>query len=219
MSGLFDISILAESENGIIEIIFFVLIAAFGIIGTVVTNLRKKKQEQAEQQRLAELRDEAGTRNESDDAWTIVEQPPAVAPPVRAEKPEKVMEIGDFVKSARRRLVPNQEVYRPEPVPVAIPIPVPVQLKSATTSRPQMPSSRPPKIVHHAAKGKPSRLATPRNHYDIHSTVPCAGVSGPVYSHPGTTIRFDAAAARQAIIFHEIFSPPKALREQYELWD
>jgi len=138
MSGLFDISILAESENGIIEIIFFVLIAAFGIIGTVVTNLRKKKQEQAEQQRLAELRDEAGTRNESDDAWTIVEQPPAVAPPVRAEKPEKVMEIGDFVKSARRRLVPNQEVYRPEPVPVAIPIPVPVQLKSATTSRPQI---------------------------------------------------------------------------------
>ena len=187
MNELFDISILAESENGIAEVIFVVVVALAGIIVSAVANLKKKRQEQEEQLRLAELRNEARAENKADDdEWSVVEEPFAVAPPVRAERS------------------------------------VPVQLQSTVMRRSDMPSSRPPKIVHNLApaRSKSSRLATPRDHSDVHRTVPSKGVSDPIYSQPSATaIHLDAAAARQAIIFHEIFSPPKALREQYELWD
>ena len=35
----------------------------------------------------------------------------------------------------------------------------------------------------------------------------------------GTTVRFNARAARLAMIYHEIFSPPKALRTGGDMWD
>jgi hypothetical protein len=192
MNELLDISILAESENGTAEVIFVVVVALFGIIGSVVTNLKKKRQEQAEQERLAELRNEARAENEAgDDEWSVVEEPFTVTPPpVRAEKSQNIAAIRDFVESAQRRLVPDQEVHKPEPVPVPIPVP------------------------------KHRHLATPRDHNDVHRTVSCDGVSDTVYSQPpATAIHLDATAARQAIIFHEILSPPKALQENCELWD
>ena len=224
MNELLDISILAEGESGIIEVVFFVVIAALGIIGSVVSSLKKKRDEQAEQQRLKELREKAKAEGESkDDGWMVVEQeqpPVPVRPPVREETPQKVTAIGDFVKNARRRLVPEQKVHKPEPVPVPIPIPIPVGLKSTVMTPPPMPSSPPPKIVHDrvAARSKPRYIA-PRDPDAVQRNVIDAAVLGPVYSPPNAAIQLDAAAARKAIIFHEILSPPKALREEYQLWD
>lgn len=171
MNELFDISILAESENGFIEIIFFVVVAGLGIIGSVVTNLNKKRQEREEQQRLLELRDEARAEDaEDNDEWThVVEQ---------------------VFDRDRLELIPA--AARPARIP-------PVQPKSAA-------------VIHTTTKSMPDRPAAPRDH--------SAGASdlSQLRQRAGA-IRLDTTTARKAIIFHEILSPPKALRENCELWD
>jgi hypothetical protein len=205
MNELFNMSILAESETGIVQILFFVVVIVGGFIINAVANARKKQQEQEEQERFAKLREEVDANK--DDEWIEVDQPrPVPPPPPREEKSQpEVVSVGDFVKS--------------EPIPVPIPVPVPVHLKSTTASQPSRRSSRPPKIARRGSKGK-SRLATPRDHQDVHRTVPCDETADSIYKQQsGAAVRLDAATARQAIIFHEIFSPPKALRENCELWD
>ncbi len=223
MNELFDISILAKGDDGIIEIVFFVVIILFGFIANVVTKFRKKQQEQEEEQRFAELQDTTKAVNNEDDEWDErmqemhiredLESISTPAPPVQVEKPQqKIATFGDFVKSARQQFMLQQDTHKPEPVPV--------QLKSTRIPQPPIPSSRPPKIIRHGTEGKSSRLTTPRDHNDVHRTVPCEGVSDSAYLPPSATaIHLDATAARKAIIYHEILSPPKALRENCEMWD
>ncbi|MCK5114256.1 MAG: hypothetical protein KAR11_05790 [Phycisphaerae bacterium] len=213
MNELLNISILAEGGSGVVEVLFFVAVAVLGIVGSVVSSIKKKREEQQEQERLQALRDEAKLQNsENEDDWMVIEQEPIPVPPppVRSQKAA----ISDFIKPERRRLVPDQPEHNPQPIP--IPIPKPMQLQSSG-----MEKLRPPKVVHNraAAKRGRSRLVAPREHSDVHRTVPCDGALEPLTGAVKTTVQLNAAAARQAMIYHEIFSQPKALRDLHELWD
>ena len=194
-----DIVILAKDENdgGMMRVIIFGVLAIKWIVGAVLKKASEKKaQEQSERSRGERANQLSETHQEAQDAdgWEAVEldEPLQVSPPP----------------------------LRPEPVDVLLrPI--------AEASPPQLPSEqRRKKLLRNLVTKRPRTRIPDEGHLssigDAARTEP-ATVPPPASSSDrpaGHRVRLtDPKMAKAAIIFHEILSPPKSLRDEPEMWD
>ena len=209
--------LLAESESpyNLIGLLIFV---AIGIIGAILKKASEQREQREEKQRAEQHRQRLReTAARSPQAPAVREEPPQARPGIQRQPSRQQLRPQPVVDSqAKARRLPQQPV--PQVGPVAVPAP-----RRREVSLQQEPRQR-----------KPRRTLTPRK---TPTAEPLAGELGTI--RPQVESAPDAAAAagavgrdllervrlhepdllRRAIVYHEIFSVPKALREGEEMWE
>ncbi len=212
------IEILAKDSN-IEQIIIMVIVGIFWVIGALVS--RAKKREAAKKANL--LRQQQAMRNNNktdDEGWKVLapppvkrQQPPIPQPrPVDAKKPS----IQQFVRESHSKLIKPQPVehlhhVKPEPLPVLhADEDLPSKHTFTDNSQPQfvsVPVSRKPRLQ--PEETMPAKV----------KKTAAEAIVEPVKVLSGLARLADPQAAKTAMVFHEILSPPKALRDEDNMWD
>lgn len=231
---VYFISMLANDDGvgGIYQILFFVVIAAGSILSAVFKkNAEKRQQEQARQkaQEAKEILARKARREEGN-------------PPIgtkafsRSPSVRETVSLRDFIQKRNTATPPPPPTPKPHPkVSMFATAPKPVQpveqgmveltpiehlSPDEMLIHPDLPSS------HHERKPKAAvadlvrkRRRTTASRIDRNLSEGYE-LPGPAGANIHTRVNLaDPATARAAIIFQEILSPPKALREGPEMWD
>lgn len=252
MNTWHDISMLAESDSWL-EIIFFLVVALFWVIGAVVKKLQERKVVENERRLARQGRDAEDTDGDlfessssEDDGWQAVPpsrketrpqpQPQAsdgTPPPLPGQARSKPKPISQFVRSARKSLA---EQLAPEPAGESEELVElqQVQQRQDDLREKQKQLQRQRRLVEERTRQLKRQTAEHRQAQQqaqlaARQTQPAypATTSLDAHARSSTSPRQaryrialdDPRTARAAVIFHEILAPPKALREDRELWD
>ncbi len=205
--------ILAADDFGWGELIGFAALALFALIGHLAKrNAEKKEAERAEQKR----------RERTSSAPAAGSAPPQRAQEARAagERQEAFLrQMGmqkDTARSTTSQGEPVQAVVAPAPhaqAPQGAPPPPPGSNREPTPQQVQAARRR------RAARARrQQQLKAEAAKRRAESAAAMAARTAPEAPPPEVDLD-DREALRQAIIYHEILSPPKGLRRQRELWD
>jgi len=181
-------------------LVYLLVLVAIGIISAVA---KKKQQQEADERRSPPRRDTAqrGQRSE-------------LGPP--QQRPATPAERQSLVSAALRSM--------------GIEVPTPPEVTAPTRPRPR---AAPRRQVQRAMGDGVNRHveehidraveleasgAEVRQHVQEHMQ-PSMGLGQARAERGRSRVRLTAEQARRAIIYHEIFSPPKALRTEGDLWD
>jgi hypothetical protein len=185
---------LAKSEGfNVVQLVFMVIVGIFWAVGALLSKAQKEKARQKAEQLRREKIDQPDQGD--DDAWQII------APPtLRAAE--------DTSPTGAKPSITGM-----------------VKTRSQKTSRAKLAHLE---QVHHLrhAKAKPLPVlhgedSLPRHLREKQQTrLEPQAETGRVEKHSAILAGLEnQTSAREAIIFHEIFSPPKALREEPSLWE
>lgn len=197
-------NILADrDEFDVVQILVIVALLAGGAIVSLIQKAVKKAQEKQKKAK-EEL------------------APSRVAPPKAEQRPVKTVDQ-NLARSLRRTMgMPERPAAAPTPQPRAQrpPPPPPPDPGECETVHAHLAEMEKPKVTlpseeaqqelkrSRRRKGKLGRALAPADEPETRQPVaqPVADLADP-------------DAARQAILYHEILSPPKALRDQPEMWE
>lgn len=218
--------ILAEGDGveTFFQIIVFAVIIGGSLLSAYLKKSNEKREQEKAQQRTREIKDSlarGGTQEQatSEEGWQVIASPP---PPVEAKKPS----LRDFMQ---RRAQPS--MFASPPKPVAPPEPRRVEpaephlvelrpienISTPKTLHPELPSCQheKPSIGDLIRKRKAQKQGGVMRELSEETLIPAIE-----QDTPQTRVALtDSKTARAAIIFHEIFSRPKALHDEPELWD
>lgn len=225
MTGLTDIfHPLADDGEGFGQFIFFIIVAVFWAIGAVVKKLKEKhdaeKSEQDSRQwakRLAERKRQQARQDADADLfepqedrsrWQREESPPPL--PGQSQR----RRIDQFVRPAgQSRSAPSQQYA---PLELADDEP---QIDSDEVERQQALQARARKLE---ARKKQQEQKLRRQRQAREKQMDSAPPLDAKPTNESKRVRVaidDASSARAAIIYHEILSPPKALRDEPAIWE
>jgi hypothetical protein len=207
MTCLDYIKILAKDDNGFEGLIPLVIIGAIWVAGAIAAKMKKKEAE-AKANQIRQNKAIQNDNNKDNDGWQIIAPPPQKPPPpvqqprpVPARKPSIQQFVKNKVEESHSNLIQPKAVEHLQHVDVE-PLPVlhadgdqtqPPTRRDKTRSRKKLAS----------AKETQAPAETPTRTRAL----------------SGLARLGDPKAARSAMIFHEILSTPKALRDEDNMWD
>ncbi len=235
---MFEIADILAKDKGASRLINTIVLLALGVIWVisqvVVKRQREKAAQEAEEQRRRHDAEEAGRPADRPDDLPQPAQQAKPYPPMPTTKAQPIRPEPIPVSPPPARRQAPVPVF-PEPLRVetapAAPAPQPqVQAKSSARRQPRTAQeeitrlqSRLRKLEHlradrleMEASPEADTAAIESRLLSIRPATPGRAVAGKSFIAVDLS---DRASARNAIIMHEIFSPPQALRDQDELWD
>ncbi|MBN1555591.1 MAG: hypothetical protein JXA11_12670 [Phycisphaerae bacterium] len=226
------ITILAEGDFGISEIVFFVLV----VIGSILSAYFKKAGEKRQQDKA---------RQQAEEAKAILARKAQREQVRRVEAPPKHASLGTLIKK-RASL---RDFIQQRTVPPSPPTKTNAPARSMFAAAPKPVSAEEPRLVElepiehlpsgeewiHSSSGRRTNRNAGRKK-SVGELIRQPEDSGPSITeweisdaiattpHEQSTVHtrvnlLDPATARAAILFQEILSPPKALRDRAELWE
>ena len=191
--------ILAAKAEDKVTLILAMVVVAISIVASIAQKIMKKRQEQ-----------EAGGPARPGDA--------AGPPPRLVQRPERI--TAQEARFLRQTLGLSEEELRARLSGAGGAAQAATLLQPDRRAGPPAAPGRQPRRRRPAPSGQPS-LARPAS-ADVKAGAADRAPSGPERpaDAPSVTVRLtDSRRAREAIVHHEVFSRPKALREGPEMWD
>lgn len=244
------IPLLAEGMGDVFEIVIFVVIALFWVLGAAFKKFQERKAVEEERRLMRQGRqtDDADSdlfeSSDSEEGWQVVPSSPDEQPSQqRASEPPPLPEgrqesqpqsIRQFVRSARQSLA---EQFNPEPDQPAEEL---VELQAVQQRQQQLRhkqreleqqrrlvQKRTEQLKRQAAEHRRAQQHAQHAAQQKHTLGAGEGTLPDRQIRTGSAQRQaryrtgldDPRTARAAIIFHEVLSPPKALRDGPELWE
>jgi FtsZ-interacting cell division protein ZipA len=190
--------ILADSDGDVVNIVVIILLVVLGLIGSVIKKAAKAKQDRQTEQRESARRDREALQE-------ALRQKTQSAQQGRQARTAEAKRQAAAPSAGRRAAAPP-----------------PVPLPKRTRRREGLGEGVDEEMAEFARHQQAEEAG--RQHR-LHAAEP---VSAPAESQPTAltapmtgrpALRLQGPAVQQAIIYHEIFSPPKALRGESEMWD
>ncbi len=206
------------------DILPWIAILLIGLLVRIVTQAAKRKQAREQKERWDEIRRERAESPQLADAQrrqaarTSQDRP---APPGGASPPPEPTPAEQLGLALQRALGIGEPAARPPSPPRPQPQPQPTVLQPAK-SPPETGVAAEPQLTRPSAAELPSaasarRATTPRRKP---ATAPAPEALAAAATKGLIDVRLlDLGQARDAIIYHEIFSAPKGLRQGREMWD
>ncbi len=195
--------ILAEGNglDGLLEFLPWLAILAIGFIIKMVTSAARQKQAREQKKRWEEIDRERAEGMRQPQAESAP-QPPQQAPPSPAEQ---------IARTLRQAMgIPDQSAQAPGLQPAVLqPAKAPAAAQVRRGRQPSRGRAEP------GAERRATRLSEP----GLARTAEEAPQPAPTRPVGISLHLTDADRARRAIIYHEVFSAPKALRKGEEMWD
>ena len=212
------IEILAADDNGLGSLIPLVIIGIIWLVGAVVSKAKKKEAEE-KANRIRQQKAIPNNNNKDEDGWAIVAPPPQKPPPpmqqprpASARKPS----IQQFVKPkaedshavlTQPKAVEHLQHVQPEPLPV-------LHAEGELSSSHLCADDQQEQPDVSLAKTRVRQKLT-----SVKEIQPSVETSSPGKALSGLARLADPKSARAAMVFHEILSSPKALRDEDNMWD
>lgn len=205
MAAMETISILAEEEYfEFLGVIFFIILSIVGA-------LLKKNKEKQEQTKAEQRRREWEEARKKMQVQPGAARKPVSPPPRPVHRPPHPAKTGNLLDQLRKAVEP--QLVELEAVKETVALPSQVKPSPVLRRAPvPVPAPRP----HSPAQSETRGLVA-----DIDNPLP-QPVASPMTLQQERRMHVDLTdpvAARNAILLHEILSPPKALREPDTLWD
>ena len=202
MNWAIDIMTLAQNEGdgGYGQYIIFAVVAIMWIVGAIVKKTSEKQVQERAQRRREELDRElaknrkvreahGGKQNEKD--WEVLAPAESFEPTPPPKRLEPTLVQLQPVEEVLSPLLPSEQERKKS-------------IRGLITKR-----SR-PRGAHRSSLGSDVGTIEPTG---------ISEASPPAEAHGPRLRLVDPETAREAIIFHEIFSSPRALRDEPEMWD
>jgi FtsZ-interacting cell division protein ZipA len=227
MNAWHDIPMLADGVGDVFEIVIFVVIALFWVLGAAFKKLQERKAVEEERRLVEQGRNAQDADSDlfestgDDEGWQVVSSSPpeqvrqqqlSQPPPLPEEQQSKRQSIGQFVRSARKSLAEQFDTEPEQPSEEFVELQA-VQQRQQQLRRKQRELEQQRRLVQ-------KRTEQLKRQADEHRQAQPQAREETAPRQSRYRIGLDdARTARAAIIFHEVLSAPKALREEPELWE